>query len=366
MIYSSTLDETDLARALAAAPGLGFAEIERLDGTRLAARGWRLSLCRAGSLRRFNTGTHGGGEQGAASRDDWGHFLAALYEADPRMRFRGGVSPYENRDDFRCQTRFAYDRAEVTDRFPAGQPGEYRRGQLVEFRTDADGLWMPGEYMHRLPAVDGRLRIRHAELGAVKIEPGDVRPAAGQAAGAVVPYSHADLHVNVTLPFRYGTIDCAWTDLGHVHVSAGTRKAVTEFRGRLWNVRVDLWEDTGWTEATGRPGISDRLSEFTSYNRADEDWTLPKTMAVTHRAAVVREIRSAVLAFLAQYPEVPEVPLTAEANRLRRIVVSEEARAREAYRQAREHDQNARAAREAWLSVQRAVQAQAARTGDSQ
>lgn len=112
-IYSDVLDYQDLHRALVTAetaPGerlLYFERYDNLPRPRLRKRGWSVLLGRMGSRRRFNTGCYGAGERGAASRDDWGRFLAALYERDPDMR-AGNGDGYTSRDDFHTKTGRRY------------------------------------------------------------------------------------------------------------------------------------------------------------------------------------------------------------------------------------------------------------------
>ena len=53
--------------------------------------------------------TRANGERYAASYDDWGFWLAALFELDPTMK----AGPYTGRADFHVQTRGKY-RASVT------------------------------------------------------------------------------------------------------------------------------------------------------------------------------------------------------------------------------------------------------------
>jgi hypothetical protein len=106
-IYSNVLDDDALHLATATVPGLGFEQFSHLRDPRIRSRGWDIRLCRAGSRRRFNTGRHGAGEDGAASHADHGWFLAALYERDPAMAVRG-AAPYDSRDDFRRTTQGAF------------------------------------------------------------------------------------------------------------------------------------------------------------------------------------------------------------------------------------------------------------------
>ena len=120
-IYSDTLTPGDLSGALMdAGVMLYFEKHERIFNTRVRAHGWDLLLGNRNSRRRFNTGGHGAGEQGAASRADWGRFLAALYERDPNMAVPTGR--YISREDFHAKTRYAYA--------PADKPAGYWHNPL--------------------------------------------------------------------------------------------------------------------------------------------------------------------------------------------------------------------------------------------
>lgn len=122
-IYSDKLTAGELSMALSDAGGiLYFAKYERIFNTRVRAHGWNLLLGRLDSRRRFNTGGKGAGERGAASRDDWGRFLAALYERDPNMAVPTGR--YTCREDFHAETRYAYA--------PADKPTGYWHNPLFD------------------------------------------------------------------------------------------------------------------------------------------------------------------------------------------------------------------------------------------
>ena len=116
-IYSNTLTSGDLNAAISAANqhtqrdpdnpfhgSIGFERCRSLARPRVRARGWDVLLHRTGSTMHFNTGMHGAGEDGAASWDDWGWFLAALYEQDPGMR----AAYYTSAEDFHRSTGNAF------------------------------------------------------------------------------------------------------------------------------------------------------------------------------------------------------------------------------------------------------------------
>jgi hypothetical protein len=113
-VYSDILTEQDLRVALAEAvntctPGhCGFERLAPLPRPRLRSRGWDVLLHRAGG-RPFNTGKRGSEYSertgaGAASWDDYGRWLAALYELDPAMR----AGYYLSRENFHLSTDGKY------------------------------------------------------------------------------------------------------------------------------------------------------------------------------------------------------------------------------------------------------------------
>jgi hypothetical protein len=60
--------------------------------------------------RRRNFSSSIGKEGYAATYDEWGYWLAALYELDPMMI----AGPYKSRSDFHAQTQCAYDTTSAT------------------------------------------------------------------------------------------------------------------------------------------------------------------------------------------------------------------------------------------------------------
>jgi hypothetical protein len=104
-IYSDTLVTLDIGYVAHNDTHVGIKCCEPLKAPRLRKQGWNVRLYRIGSRRHFNTGRYGSsGETGAASWDDYGHFLAALYEADPAMR----AGPYTSREHFHQATHGTY------------------------------------------------------------------------------------------------------------------------------------------------------------------------------------------------------------------------------------------------------------------
>lgn len=108
-IYSDKLTKSDLHEALAAVPGLMFREFSDLERPRVREHGWNVQLQRRGSRLPFVQMTRGSVAAangiGAASRDDWGFFLAALYRIDVKMQV---ASKYKGSGDFHAQTANAY------------------------------------------------------------------------------------------------------------------------------------------------------------------------------------------------------------------------------------------------------------------
>lgn len=105
-IYSDTITRSsEMTSALATVPGLHFARVTGISRPRVRKHGWDIQLGREGSRRQFNSGSHGAsGETGAASWDDYGNFLAALFELDPHIR----AGYYDGRTNFHQRTRFRY------------------------------------------------------------------------------------------------------------------------------------------------------------------------------------------------------------------------------------------------------------------
>lgn len=108
-IYSDTLTRDDLYAALP--DGVMVADIREIRNPRKRARGWQITLegYAARHTRRRNSGTWGAvptaGEYGyAATWDDHGVWMAALYEIDPLAL----IAEYANRDDFYESTEHAH------------------------------------------------------------------------------------------------------------------------------------------------------------------------------------------------------------------------------------------------------------------
>jgi hypothetical protein len=71
---------------------------------RVRRYGWDVALHNATSKRHHNTGTHGAGDEGAATYDDYGRFIAALFAIDPNAR----IAYYDGADDFHVKTAGKY------------------------------------------------------------------------------------------------------------------------------------------------------------------------------------------------------------------------------------------------------------------
>ena len=105
-IYSDVLTGQALTRALPA--GCGFEKLAVILKPKLRRNAWRVLLYRNGSRRHFNTGKYGAGDEGAASYDDYGRWLARLYELD-HLTLVVGSQRYESREDFHKKTGGKFD-----------------------------------------------------------------------------------------------------------------------------------------------------------------------------------------------------------------------------------------------------------------
>lgn len=61
--------------------------------------------------RRTNSGNRGAGGYYAATYDEWGWFLAVVFDADPTAK----CEYYANRDDFHAKTNGKYDTSKLTN-----------------------------------------------------------------------------------------------------------------------------------------------------------------------------------------------------------------------------------------------------------
>lgn len=108
-IHSDTLTQKDLRDALGSVPGrqVYFEDSPTEHGSRSHDRAFEVRLRGLGDrhtrrpMYAWRTGTDGM----AATYDDWGYFLAHLFEVDPDAK----AGPYDGRGDFNSQTRYAYD-----------------------------------------------------------------------------------------------------------------------------------------------------------------------------------------------------------------------------------------------------------------
>ena len=106
-LYSDTLTTDDLYACLPR--DVGIAEIREMRQPRKRARGWELSLEGLGGrhTRRSNSGGYGAGDRYAATWDDHGVWMAALYDRDERALFAGY---YNGRLDFYLKTAHEHER----------------------------------------------------------------------------------------------------------------------------------------------------------------------------------------------------------------------------------------------------------------
>jgi hypothetical protein len=128
-IWSDVLTDHDLWQAQQAASqvsnaegkgNVGFERMRALKAPRVRRAGWDVLLYRIGSRRHFNTGTYGAGEDGAASWDDYGWFIAVLFERDPGAR----IAHYNGREAFHAATRNKF-----SDMSGWGERGKARRDE---------------------------------------------------------------------------------------------------------------------------------------------------------------------------------------------------------------------------------------------
>lgn len=99
--YSDFLTASDLRNAV---PGGCTLELLTIDAPRVRRHGWDVKLRRPASARHENTGRYGAGAEGAASWDDYGVWMAALFALDPAFK----IANYDGREDFEAQTDGAY------------------------------------------------------------------------------------------------------------------------------------------------------------------------------------------------------------------------------------------------------------------
>lgn len=108
MKIHTKLTSRDVHRAAMRLDGVTTYELE-VHGSRTHAR--RLDVRLEGTGERHtrwaNGNPHGRADWKAATRDDWGHFLAALYDADPSMRCVD--TGYTSRTSFHVATKGRYN-----------------------------------------------------------------------------------------------------------------------------------------------------------------------------------------------------------------------------------------------------------------
>jgi hypothetical protein len=101
-VYSDTLTRDDMLDALP--KGVSLDECEPIQNPRVRTHGWNVRLRRWGSSRHVNSGNYGAGEQGAASWDDHGWWMAELFERDPSAR----IANWDGRESFNVGTEYRY------------------------------------------------------------------------------------------------------------------------------------------------------------------------------------------------------------------------------------------------------------------
>lgn len=123
-LYSDTITRADLYAALP--PDVG-AEVRTIRNPRKRANGYVVSLEGLGDrhTRRKNSGNYGATsseEARAATWDDHGVWMAALFAIDPAMIVAG----YDGRDDFEQQTRQTRDYVREYHKPESQQAREHR------------------------------------------------------------------------------------------------------------------------------------------------------------------------------------------------------------------------------------------------
>lgn len=114
-IHTDKLSEQNIRAFLAdeitagrIAPTVGFKKLTQ-HGSRSKARAFEVQLeswdnADGDGRREGNSGSYGGGENYAATHDEWGWFLAALFAAEPEA----DATHYYNADDFHHKTTDNY------------------------------------------------------------------------------------------------------------------------------------------------------------------------------------------------------------------------------------------------------------------
>lgn len=110
-IHTSDAITAQILYAATSAAGMTGVDVDASrHGSRTHAQAWEVSLTGTSS-RRPNPGTGGNypSDLHAATWDEWGMFLAALYAVDPQMRAGGAKHPtYTSAEDFHAVTRDRY------------------------------------------------------------------------------------------------------------------------------------------------------------------------------------------------------------------------------------------------------------------
>lgn len=109
-IHTNRLTEQDLRDALRNASGKApqvTLTVQGQHGSRSHNKAFEVALRGEGRrhTKRPNTGITGAGSEYAATYDDWGWFLAYLFESDEQAT----AGPYRGHDDFDRKTKYAYE-----------------------------------------------------------------------------------------------------------------------------------------------------------------------------------------------------------------------------------------------------------------
>lgn len=111
-VYSDVLTPAMLADALP--PDVTFASMRTIQRPRVRARGWEIHLEGLGArhTRRVNSGEYGAGYHAAATYDDHGWWMAALFAIDPDAR----ISWWYGANAFHAGTEYKYASLEEASR----------------------------------------------------------------------------------------------------------------------------------------------------------------------------------------------------------------------------------------------------------
>jgi hypothetical protein len=115
-LHTNTLTSIVIYQALHACKQAGtvdrLVDFEDFDHHRSMSRnyayeiqlGWYGTKVKGDGRRFKNSGAYGSSHVYAATYEEWGHFILALFELDPDLTF----GPYKSLESFHSQTRYAF------------------------------------------------------------------------------------------------------------------------------------------------------------------------------------------------------------------------------------------------------------------